>query len=88
MSRVQHTQPNDPRLQKSAKDFEAMFMSQMVSHMFEGLGTDPLFGGGKGEEMFKSLLTQEYGRMMAEGQNTPLSAQIKTMMLKIQEQQQ
>jgi len=88
MQRVQHARQLDGRMQKSAKEFEAMFMSQMISHMFEGMDTDPMFGGGHGEKMFRSLLTQEYGRLMAEGKDTPVSHQIRTMMLKIQEQQQ
>lgn len=75
------------KLDKSAKDFEAMFFSQMFSTMFEGMDVDPVFGGGQGEKMFRSLLTQEYGKKMAEGQDTPISGAIKEMMLKIQEQQ-
>lgn len=88
MQRAQQAHRLDGKMQKSAKEFEAMFMSQMISHMFEGMDVDPMFGGGHGEKMFRSLLTQEYGRLMADGQNTPVSHQIKTMMLKIQEQQQ
>lgn len=77
----------DLKTQQSAKDFEALFLSQMVSHMFEGIGTDPVFGGGHGEKMFRTLLTQEYGRLMAEGNGVGISGQIQEMMLKIQEQQ-
>ena len=75
------------KVDKSAKDFEAMFFSQMFSTMFEGMEVDPVFGGGQGEKMFRSLLTQEYGKKMSEGQSTPISGAIKEMMLKIQEQQ-
>lgn len=82
------TMPQQPnKVDQSAKDFEAMFFSQMFSTMFEGMDVDPVFGGGQGEKMFRSLLTQEYGKKMAEGQNTPISGTIKEMMLKIQEQQ-
>ncbi len=87
MNQLKHTGKLDGKLEKSAKEFEAMFMSQMASLMFEGVKTDPMFGGGHGEEMFKSLLTQEYGKMMAEGNGSAVSGQIQKMMLKIQEQQ-
>lgn len=85
MQSLKHT--TDLKTQQSAKDFEALFLSQMVSHMFEGVDPDPLFGGGSGEKMFRTLLTQEYGRLMAEGNGVGISSQIQTMMLKIQEQQ-
>ena len=56
-------------IRKSAKDFEAMFMSEMFSHMSEGVETDPVFGGGHGEDIYRSMLTQEYGRIAANSPN-------------------
>jgi len=50
---------------KSAEQFTGVFMSQMFTHMFEGVGKDTLFGGGQGEEMFKSILVDEYGKAAA-----------------------
>ena len=50
---------------KAAQSFEAMFMSQMFGHMFEGVGKDTLFGGGAGEEMFRPMLFDEYGKLVA-----------------------
>ncbi len=41
---------------KTAKDFTAVFFSQMLQPMFEGVGVDPMFGGGHGEEVMKSFL--------------------------------
>ena len=52
-------------LRKAAVQFTGVFMSQMFSHMFEGVGTDTMFGGGQGEEMFHSVLTDEYGKAAA-----------------------
>jgi Rod binding domain-containing protein len=37
----------------------------MLSEMFAGIKTDGLFGGGQGEEMFRSLLLDEYGKQIA-----------------------
>jgi Rod binding domain-containing protein len=50
---------------KAAQSFEAMFLTQMFNHMFDGVGKDTLFGGGAGEEMFRPLLIDEYGKMVA-----------------------
>jgi Rod binding domain-containing protein len=56
----------DPEaLRKTSEKFVGMFMSQMFSQMFSGVGTNSLFGGGQGEEMFKSVLIDEYGKAAA-----------------------
>lgn len=52
-------------MKKSATDFEAVFVSQMFSQMFDGVSTDGMFGGGHGEEMFRSVLIDEYGKQVA-----------------------
>ena len=92
---AQVAQPNaksgaksDAKIEKSAQEFEAMFMGEMTTIMFEGVGDDPMFGGGNGEKMFRSLLTQEYGKAMAAGTGTGIATEMKKMMLQIQEQQQ
>ena len=56
----------DPRAaRQAAQEFEAMFLSQMLGHMFDGVKTDGLFGGGDAEHMYRSLLIDEYGKSMS-----------------------
>ena len=50
---------------KAATEFESVFASQMLTQMFSGVKTDAMFGGGSGEEMYKSLLIDEYGKQIA-----------------------
>lgn len=52
-------------IRKSAQDFEAVFLSQMLSPMFESLETDGLFGGGSGERMYRGMLVEEYGKALS-----------------------
>lgn len=82
-------QPKSPHnmaaIDKTAKEFEAMFLSEMLSHMFEGIDTDPMFGGGHGEEMFRSMLVSEYGKMIADGGGLGVSDSIRKTMIEIQE---
>ncbi|RAU22890.1 chemotaxis protein chel [Paramagnetospirillum kuznetsovii] len=81
--------------QKVGRQFEAQFVSQMFQHMFEGIKTDGVFGGGSGEEMFRSLLVDEYGKMVANRgtANNPnasgfgIGAAVQKMLLKHQEVQ-
>jgi Rod binding domain-containing protein len=77
-------QPDD-KTKAVARDFEAVFLSQMMSHMFEGVETDPLFGGGPGEDMFRGMLVQEYGQQMAKGRGIGISAQLQKMMIQMQQ---
>ena len=46
--------------EKVAKQFESMFVSQMLSPMFAGLSTDGLGGGGSGEAAFRPMLIEKY----------------------------
>ena len=45
-----------------------------------------LFGGGKGEEVFRGMLLQEYGKMVSQSGSIGLSDQIKQQMILMQEQ--
>lgn len=78
-------QPQNAELHNKAKDFEAMFLSEMFSHMFEGVKTDPMFGGGRGEEIFRSMLVQEYGKAMAKGHGIGLADHVQKMMIQMQQ---
>jgi Rod binding domain-containing protein len=69
----------------AAKDFSAMFTSQMLAPMWEGIEVNEYFGGGHGEEVFRGLMLQEYGKIAAAGDSYGLAAQVKGEMLKIQE---
>ena len=45
---------------KVGQDFEGLFIGMMVKSMHETVGKDKLTGGGHGEEVFRSMLDQEY----------------------------
>jgi peptidoglycan hydrolase FlgJ len=76
----------EPKDKAAAKEFEAMFMSEMFNHMFEGVDTGSAFGGGgQGEKMFRSMLIQEYGKTMAKGKGIGISDQIQKFMIETQE---
>lgn len=71
---------------EAAVEFEAMFLSQMVEQMFTDIKTDGYFGGGQGEKMFRSMLSQEYGREMAEKGGIGIADMVQKEILKIQEE--
>lgn len=75
------------KIEETARDFEAMFMAEMLKPMFEDIETDGPFGGGKGEEVFRSFMLQEYGKMIAETGQIGIADQVKTEMIRMQEHQ-
>ncbi|MBL8691120.1 MAG: rod-binding protein [Rhodospirillaceae bacterium] len=84
---------NNPKdmaqLKKVGQDFEAQFLSQMIGHMFSGIKADGLFGGGNAEEMFRSLLTDEYGKSVARSGGIGIADQVvRSVMLQFQEANQ
>ncbi len=50
--------PDDIR--RAAEEFEAVFLSEMLAPMFEGIDTEGLGGGGMGEEVFRPMLIERY----------------------------
>jgi Rod binding domain-containing protein len=69
----------------AAEEFEAMFVSQMLGSMFEGIETDGMFGGGHGEKVFRSLLVQEYGKIVARAGGIGLADAVQRQILTMQE---
>ncbi len=76
---------NEAAMDAAAQEFEAMFLAQMLKPMFEGVEPNPLFGGGEGEEIFNSLMIEEYGKAIAGSGGVGLADTIKAAMLKLQE---
>lgn len=72
------------KIDKTAKDFEASFLSVMVGQMFSGLPTSAPFGGGQGEQMYKSFLTDSFSKSMAQHGGVGVSKAIGAELLKLQ----
>jgi flagellar protein FlgJ len=72
------------RIEDAAQDFEAVFISEMIKPMFNMVEVNETFGGGKGEEVFRDLMVQEYGKMIAKQGGIGLSAHIKAELIAMQ----
>ena len=75
----------EAQAEKAAKEFEAMFVNQMLSAMFEGVKTDGPFGGGPGESIFRSMMIEQYSKTIASQGGLGLSDQVKREILRLQE---
>ncbi|MDO8297881.1 MAG: rod-binding protein [Caulobacter sp.] len=68
----------------AARAFEASFLSTMLQPMFEGLSTEAPFGGGQGEAMFKSFLTDAIAKQTAKRGGLGVADTVQREMLKLQ----
>lgn len=79
---------NRDAIRQAAVQFETMFLNEMFSHLFSGVNADNPFGGGKGEEIFQSLMVNEYAAITARSGQTKIAPAIEREMLRMQEEQQ
>ena len=70
---------------EASQEFEAIFLSQMLAPMFETVEEDPMFGGGPGESMYRSLLVEEYGQILAQTGGVGLADQLQQELIRLQE---
>ncbi|HUY68198.1 MAG TPA: rod-binding protein [Alphaproteobacteria bacterium] len=75
---------NTAAIDKAAQNFEGMFLSQMLEPMFETVKVDPVFGGGNGEDVMRSFLMQEYGKIIARHGGFGIASYVKAEMLRAQ----
>ena len=71
-------------IKKTAQKFESSFLSIMLQQMFEGTETAAPFGGGVGEQMFKSFLTEAMAKKMSDRGGVGIAASVQREMLKMQ----
>jgi peptidoglycan hydrolase FlgJ len=70
---------------KTGQDFEAFYLSQVFEHMFAGIETDPTFGGGNGETVYRSLLLQQYSKVAAKSGGVGIADTVQREILRAQE---
>ncbi|RAK61046.1 chemotaxis protein chel [Phenylobacterium hankyongense] len=71
-------------IKATAQKFEASFLSTMMQQMFEGVNTSAPFGGGPGEEMFRSLMTDAMATQMTKAGGIGIAHTVQQEMLKLQ----
>ncbi len=60
-----HAGMNMAEIKKAAEAFEAFYLAQALQPMFAGISPSGPFNGGAGEEMWRSMQVQEYGKALA-----------------------
>ena len=70
--------------QKTAREFEAVFLGQMMQIMMESMPADGEFGGGHGEQMFRGVLAEKLGTAVAARGGIGLAPAVLDQIIKLQ----
>ncbi|MBM3565048.1 MAG: chemotaxis protein [Alphaproteobacteria bacterium] len=76
---------SEEQAKKIARDFESFFLSQMLQPMFRETTPEAPFSGGAGEEAWRSLQVDEYGKAIARTGGIGISDMIYREILRAQE---
>lgn len=82
---IQQKDLSSEAIDKAAQDFEAVFLSTMFNLMYEGMEVDPVFGGGKAETIYRSMLLDQYASNMTGQHSIGIADSVRRQMLKLQE---
>ncbi len=82
---AQRSRSDMAQIDKTAQEFEATFLSQMMQDMFEGVGDDEFFGKSYANDVYKSMLVDEYGKLLAKSGGVGIADHVKRELLTLQE---
>ena len=69
----------------AAKEYESIFISQFLGSMFSGIKSDGITGGGQGEEMFRSLMVDQFSKNIVQRGGFGIADHMKAELLKHQQ---
>ncbi|GHA14741.1 hypothetical protein GCM10007989_06800 [Devosia pacifica] len=73
------------RARSQAKELEGVFLNTLVKQMFSSIDTDGAFGGGFGEETWRSMQSEQLANQIAETGGIGLADQIMADLLNLQQ---
>jgi len=68
-----------------SKDFESMFIGQMLESMFGDSEGTEAFGSSESNDVYKGLLMDEYGKMISRAGGIGVADYVRKELLKLQE---
>ncbi len=74
----------EAEIKKTAQEFEAAFIAQLLGDMFKGVETPAPFNGGAGEDAFKSFFVEAVAKQMSRAGGLGLADDLTREMLKMQ----
>lgn len=84
LNSLKNTTSDNKQTIKKAKELEGVFLSVMMEPMFpEGKDSD-LYGGHTGSGVFRTLMVQEYGKILSDAGGIGLAKEIEKQLLRNQ----
>jgi peptidoglycan hydrolase FlgJ len=80
-----NTKLSPEKIDAAAQEFEAQFISQMLSSMYATVDPTESLGGSDSEEVYNSLLINEYGKVIARTGGVGVADHVKRLMIDQQE---
>lgn len=74
------------RIDKTAEDFEAVFLTQMMERMFAGLGGDGPLGSGEAGGAYRSMLADQYGKTIAAAGGIGVAEDVRCELIALQQE--
>lgn len=75
---------SEEKAREAAKQFESFFIGQMLEYMNTDIDGQGMFGGGHAEDMWRSMLNQEYGKEIAKSSSLGVADAVMRSMLQAQ----
>lgn len=76
------------KIRKQAEDFEGVFLNLLTKEMFATAKSDNGFGGGFGEETWRSIQSEQLANSMAQNGGLGIADQLMGDMIALQEASQ
>jgi flagellar protein FlgJ len=76
---------NNAQALNVSKQFESIFLMQVLENMSSGLGTDPMFGGGAGDEIYRSMFNEQTAGAIANKGGVGIADSVYRSILQMQE---
>jgi len=76
---------NPDKARKAAEEFEAVFLTQILNSMSEGLKADGPFSGGQGEQMWRGMLNEQYAASISRQGGIGIADQVYSEIIKMQD---
>lgn len=77
----------DNKVDAAAEDFEAVYLTQMMERMFQGLEGEGPLGGGPGGGAWRSMLADTFGKTIAAAGGIGLAAEVRRELIALQQGQ-
>lgn len=73
------------KIDEASKEYEAVFLTEMLNHMFKDISFDPMNGDkSAAQDIYKQHLVKEYASMLTENGGVGLAKDIRSQLIEIQ----